>query len=1214
VLPLGYPVPVPVASLEPVDGFREYGSLMARLHGLAMESSDLQAEAVGTTHAGRSIWAFVVSSATDLDQEGLPKPAFYLNGTTHAREWGIPEVATATIEHLIEGAARHGLERFLLDNTRLVIVPVQNVDGLLQTQRYPASAILDTDPRFPAHWPRDGRMRRKNMRGVDEDLYTFADHLGGIDLNRNHPPFWATSSQSSPNPADLVYHGVGPQSEPEVQAMLQALALAPESRLRLGIDLHSYTQVFFASNTGNPDLLSTQNLLLQRLAQHHQQVSRSERFPLGRLYRNLADPPNLGIGTHAEYFAYSFGVPSWTLEIEPGDAAGLEYGGTGVSHSGFVLPDSEVRRVADAWAQSHQVAFYFMAGPPHLAALEIDALPGGVAQPRYRAQRQLQAGERVERVLLRQDLVPGQVHRARLRFSKPMRVETEQGLQGLPGLPLSAPSFALQKGGLRLPVSISNSRWLRRGEGAWRYDGDTMEFDFVPQADAAPGDYLFTVEAQDLVGLRLDPDPRTPVDWAQGRWQGYEGPGGGEDRGFAVRLGTADIELLAYSGSVVEGDSILAQVRRQGSLQSPLWAALCEPAAAPVTLADCLAGGTHWSADEQAVVTLRLPVADDLQVQGDRELQVAVLVWNDPEQVRVAAELGVTVLDNDRSGHRSLRLAQGQSLDGAMEGAAAFFESASEAVNLVLDGNGRYALGEQGVALDAAVAGRLRIHANGAELVPGQARLEQGGDLWQVLPGGDLELRNAWIGLGDAGQGTSLQSVFRNAGRLQLRGGGVAGLQAASLLDNSGEAEITGSWFDALQLSEALLSNRGEAVLRASSLTHSSGALARGPAGLARLEGVTAFQLDSHGPLLQGAVDIGGSWLSHYRVLDASGKASGIPACAEGVNSLGYNRVGTDCAFFGPGDQRIAVEPPGLELDRPRGTVAPPVDARDLVPAAHCAVVDQLGSPRPQSAGTLTDCDIGAMEVGVAPFRGFWIPDRPGHGVDVQTAGNRMFIAWYTYDNQGEPTMYSAVAPFTGPLWQTELLSSRRDPASGAIERYVVGEVTIQFQSDSQARLRWHFFEGDLQGEEGIRAYLFDSRAPRVEITGTWYPPAESGWGASIARQGEHTGVVVYYYDALGTLRWALGIGDAGDVVELPLLHHTGFCPNCSSAEHPVQTVLAGTARVLMLDPGRVEVSTDLAYPGAAGGSWRRAGAEFVPLNSPVDNRRLRHELGGQPR
>lgn len=1212
--PLGYPVPVPVASLEPIEGFREYQSLMAQLQGLALESADLRAVAVGTTHAQRSIWAFVVSSASDLDREGLAKPAFYLNGTTHAREWGIPEVAAGTIEHLLAGADRSGVERYLLDNTRLVIVPVQNVDGFLQTQRYPSQAIIESDPRFPSHWLRDGRMRRKNMAEVDEDLFSFADHLGGVDLNRNNRPFWASSSQSSSNPADLVYHGSAAQSEPEVQAMLQALSLAPTSRLRLGIDLHSYTQVFFSSNTGDSELFAIQNQLIDRLASHHQQVSRSERFPGGRLYRNVPDPAFQGIGAHAEYFAYEFAVPAWTLEIEPGDGAGQDYGGTGDSHSGFILPDSEARRVADAWAQSHQVAFYFMAGPPHLAATEIDALVGAQAEPRLRTRWALEGGVRTLDVSTLQALAPGQTYRARLRFSKPMRVHDADGTaQGFPGILVAPPIVSLLREGQRSSLDTSGGRWLTRAMGAGRYDGDTFEFEFTLAADASLGEARLAVEAQDLVGLRLDPQPESPVDWSQGRWQGYEGQPGGEDISVALLLGGLGLEVVEHDTVVSEGSVVRVRLRRNAPADEALHAALCDPRLEDV-VPDCAALVGRWAAGERGEMVLQLPLLDDLELQGDRRVQLPVFAWSSLSQVTKVAEIAVDVLDNDRPGQRRLRVAAGQSLDLVLAQVHAASAGLLEPVDVVLNAGGSYTVGDtadlQGLPMAGEILGRVRVFANGAEILAGTARQLGGGSLFTILEGAELELYDARFRSADPQAGIRLDSVFRNHGRIVLQRGKIDAVRATDLLDNRGHAELSGLWLDALDLSGAVLRNAGEAEWRNSTVSGSRGALVNGLSGLAVLDAISAVDVDSNGPLLMGPLQIGNSLLASYRILDAGGLPSAEPACASGATSLGFNRVGTDCAFFSEGDQRTDHRPAEwLVLDHERGALPPPPPAIDAIPQQRCSPTDQLGSPRPQSSTQNARCDIGALESGIAPFRGFWIPDRPGHGVDLQVRGDRLFIAWYTYLSDGSPTMYSAIAPLQGPLWRASLLGNRRDPGSGAIENFTVGEVEIAFQSDTRAQLRWRFDEGNLQGEEGIRAYLFDHALPAVEITGTWYPPSDSGWGASIASQGEQTGVVAYYYDVMGTLRWALGIAEAGDVVDVPVLHFTGFCPNCDSETNPVQTTPAGTVRVQMLSPEHLEVSTDLVYPVAPGGSWQRQGASFQPLNGPVDNRRLRRQL-----
>ncbi len=88
------------------------------------------------------------------------------NGGIHAREWQSPEVATGIIELLALAEDDHHLISYLRDNANIVVIPVLNVDGFLQTQRFPSRNWMGTDPSDPECSPRDGRMRRKNMLGA----------------------------------------------------------------------------------------------------------------------------------------------------------------------------------------------------------------------------------------------------------------------------------------------------------------------------------------------------------------------------------------------------------------------------------------------------------------------------------------------------------------------------------------------------------------------------------------------------------------------------------------------------------------------------------------------------------------------------------------------------------------------------------------------------------------------------------------------------------------------------------------------------------------------------------------------------------------------------------------------------------------------------------------------------------------------------------------
>jgi hypothetical protein len=1217
-LVLGYPVPVPVPSLTPVDGFRDYASLLARLQSLAMQHDDIAAHQVGQSTHGHGIWAYVVGSPGSADREGRSKPAFFINATTHAREWQAPEVATGLVERMAADVDDGGLVRYLLDNSRLVIIPVQNVDGFLQTQQYPSRVLVGADPCWPDYWPRDGRMRRKNMRGTDFDLHTIADHLAGVDLNRNHPPFHATrvtnctGSGSSSNPNSLVWHGPGPHSEPEHRALLQAATLAPASRLRLGIDVHSYSRVFFSSNTGRPRLNQIQGRLLQVLAAHHAKVPTHDRAVHGVRYADVLDPANSGIGAAAEYFAYQWLVPAWTLELEPGNdrgrEGGREYGGLGVTHDGFILPDSEIRRVREAWAESHLVAFYFMAGPPHLARLRLfDAASGTLLRER-RWHHEPAIGQRVIQELGNGLIQPGQRLRAELAFSKPMRHRVNGQIAPLPGPTVSlTPRVWQSVDGTRSELPASQGSWL--GDAGWRYRDDSFAFEFDAPSAA---DFGLEVEAWDMVGLALDADPASPADWSNGAWSGWENAAGVAGDSGGIDLSHAAIALQPHAGPVrlltaprfvAEGDALRVPLRLDVAADSAVrvigesveltrMRPLMSPPPPPAPFVE-------WAPGETGERVLVLPVADDTDVQGDRQQVFDLGRWTGGNGQPLAS-LDVTVLDNDSEATRVWKADDSQALRSGWNGLSV----AGVAGELVLK-RGSYwlpmydggsppndlwtltrdiAVFGNGAELQAAArGGRAPLRAvSGARLSIDHLNLRRREISVGVIPapqpiieGGAIRFdRVVATGSVDAEVGAPLVA----AERIELSRSVLRDVAATSALIGSDALQLASSSLIGLRIEDGLLQG-----------------------GAVRMQSVSVVDNQAQVGLLGDVGELGGSLLQRNQA--SSSPSADAAACAPGLHSLGFNVYdGSDCPLDAAGDlsqHPLPLPPAALPSPAWLQPVGAAIDA-----GGACPEVDQRGTPRPQTMveGAEPRCDVGAIELGINPYRGMWIPARDGHGIDLHTVGNRLFLLWYTFDDGGEPTAYQAMAPLTGPQWRASLQQARRDVDSGAIVVVDVGEIGIDFDGNTEATLRWQF-AGREPGSESMRAFLFAEGEPRFEVTGTWYPPAESGNGATVVRRGEVTAAVVYYYDAAGALRWALGSSNAADAVEIELASYTGFCPDCDAAEMPVAHQPAGRALLHFITPLRARVDTELHYPGPAGGLWRRERAEFVPLNDLVDNR-----------
>jgi hypothetical protein len=540
---LGYDVPIPVDSLTGVDGFRTYQSLFERHQALDADNATVSGEIIGGTLAGRDVWIYVIGDPDRDTEDGGVEAAALINGTIHAREWQSPEAVTEIYEQLVEIQGDAGFGQYLSENMSVLIVPVLNVDGFVQTQRFP--------DRFTASelQPRDGRMRRKNMRNpigadpVDEDIDMTSDNFYGVDLNRNGVSGWGQNGGSSGNPVSLVFRGATPESEPETEALVAAARIAPAARLRFFSDVHSFSQIFFTPLTGNSRRDAITTGLIARM-----------RAVLGNKYRFGPDSSS-GIGLSSDYFARTLQIPAWTLEIEPLNG-GSDYGGTNHSHSGFVMPDDQVARMRDEVASMVLAGLYRQADAPRIQAVEIrDADDGSL---RYAASWVADGPGRRLQISTDRALVPGRDYRLWLAFNRPMRWRDDNGQVGnypgqntdpFPGLTLQFP--ALADASVDLSITGTGADWLDvpggPGNGYLRYRDDALAVTFTIPAGmpgGSPVTGVLAVATTDIMMAALDGDPATRVDWESGHWVGYE-----DEDGAATDTGGRDCTITVFVAS-----------------------------------------------------------------------------------------------------------------------------------------------------------------------------------------------------------------------------------------------------------------------------------------------------------------------------------------------------------------------------------------------------------------------------------------------------------------------------------------------------------------------------------------------------------------------------------------------------------------------------------------------------------------------------------------
>ncbi|MEZ5443121.1 MAG: M14 family zinc carboxypeptidase [Lysobacterales bacterium] len=1183
---LGFPVPVPQDTPLPFDGFRSYAGLHTRAQDLLLISPRLSGAVSGQTHEGRDIWVYRVGDADRVGAEGRPEPAVMINGGIHAREWQSPEVVTGLLESLVESVDPVGMDRFLLDEVNLVVVPVLNIDGFLMTQSEPARIYEGQDTTDPT-WPRDGRMRRKNHRNTDGIFSTSADHRGGVDLNRNNLPYWATSTQSTSLEASLIHHGPSPASEPEIQALQQAALQGPSNELRVYIDAHSHSQVLFTIRTENGRRNSIMAALASDFASHHRAISISAASPNGRLYLDRPDQAGFGIGQTAEYFGNLLQIPSWTLEIEPGVNGAVEYGSFGYHHDGFILPESQIRRVREQLSESHRVVLYHAAGPASVAQLEVRSVDQTLLQrSRWQAvspqRRQLQNEGNG-------GLRPGQRHQLWLAFDRPMRQRIGGVAQVLPGQQTGRlmPTLNLLSGERSLAIDMTQARWLGSpdadGRSFYRYREDALVVDFELPADFPTGSATLEVDAYDLIGRRLDTQPATPVGWADGHWTGYESASGTEsdfggiDRNLSLWVDAGEqIILKQQPPALSEGGSIALEFERQGSGQGAATLDLGLDSDRSVQLSQTQ---LQWGDGDTGAQSLLISLPDNLLVDDEGELLLSL-----QSSLPLAVEqVRIRLLDNDSPSLRrgivgeaasetdpSIRA---QRLGELLVGAA----NLGTAVELQLaSGEVRFADTSPGAPLHESlvpIAGDVRIRGAQTIVALGQRRLAS------VANGASLSLEGLVLSSGHGGADAVLindgtlklsDCQFRAFGSTAIRNAGALLLQRCGSVD----------------LGQPLVQqNAGSSNLANVTLAGSAPTLWQQTGGEAEWTHVSLSSSAAE------PVEVAAGALLQLRdsLLSLDGPGSSDP-CSGFYTSLGGNVLGGPACTAGNGVDLRLSQAVVASVDGDHATLLPIEQvASDM---RSCPQRDQLGVARGAS------CLPGARDAGVAFPRGlWWDPQRPGHGQHITIVQNILFMLWYTYDAEGLPVTWTAQGPLVDGRVTAALLQWRREAVTELPRAQQIGGIELRVVDGTTIHLGWGLNDGSGSGFEVLEPFRFAPQAGQSLRTGLYADNQDLGWGMTLQEEGNIAFALLYYFAADDRLRWASAQGGGGIDQRLLAQAQTGVCLFCSDAAVNAQP--SGEWRLQSLGPDQLRFTGQLSTAVTPGGSWIRQTVleRFDPLD-----------------
>jgi hypothetical protein len=212
---------------------------------------------------GRPIHGVEIGRDVRGPERGLP--TFVMLGVHHAREWPSGENAMEFAVDLVENYGTDARITDLLNRSRVVVVPVVNVDGFELSRTDGALVDLrevDGGGTATILGTPGNAYKRKNCRLVDgQDTPDGTCRAGsatspggygtGVDLNRNYGGYWGGPGASDLF-ADPTYRGAAAFSEPETQNIRELISGRHVTTL---ITNHTFGNLVLRPNGAAPDLV-----------------------------------------------------------------------------------------------------------------------------------------------------------------------------------------------------------------------------------------------------------------------------------------------------------------------------------------------------------------------------------------------------------------------------------------------------------------------------------------------------------------------------------------------------------------------------------------------------------------------------------------------------------------------------------------------------------------------------------------------------------------------------------------------------------------------------------------------------------------------------------------------------------------------------------------------------------------------------------------------
>merc|ERR1711872_104248 len=189
--------------------YHDYYEIMEHMDNLAAEYEDVETEVIGQSWEGRDLKIIKICRGGCGN-----KPAIWIDGGIHAREWISPATALWALHTVLE-------DERMIDNLDWFFHIVVNPDGFQFTHEHT-------------------RLWRKTRSYHNSGL-----GCRGVDANRNYGFHWNEGGAAGDKCWD-TYHGPEAFSGPETQAV-RDFVMAQEGRVKYFNNMHSFSQLVLLS-------------------------------------------------------------------------------------------------------------------------------------------------------------------------------------------------------------------------------------------------------------------------------------------------------------------------------------------------------------------------------------------------------------------------------------------------------------------------------------------------------------------------------------------------------------------------------------------------------------------------------------------------------------------------------------------------------------------------------------------------------------------------------------------------------------------------------------------------------------------------------------------------------------------------------------------------------------------------------------------------------